>query len=241
MDQSDKKITFYELKWDTEFFGVKSAKAVLHKPLSLNEWCKLLERFRDYQFISITNQNSEPTNAQLIGRDTSSFLADVNIQFVKKLVGPFEIPVNVSIHQSLKRNDQITELANFKFSKFIEDPELAKRGGDQVYTHWLINAFEKPDKYFALSRDKNENINGFVLFSFLNNASVIELIAVSSKETSSGIGTTLFKAVEYATNKQGFNEIKVGTQIRNTGAINFYHKVGCRQVGCHQVYHLWNL
>ena len=34
-------VTFYELKWDTEFFGVTSAKAILHKPLSLNEWDEL--------------------------------------------------------------------------------------------------------------------------------------------------------------------------------------------------------
>lgn len=44
MNQSDKKISFYELKWDTEFFGVKSAKAVLHKPLSLYEWRKFHSR-----------------------------------------------------------------------------------------------------------------------------------------------------------------------------------------------------
>ncbi|MCB7070226.1 GNAT family N-acetyltransferase [Caldibacillus sp. 210928-DFI.2.22] len=240
MENSEKAVSFYELKWDTDFFGVSSAKAILHMPLSLNEWDKLQAKFNDYQFISITNQNSDPVNTQLIGKDTSAFLADVNIQFVKKLVGPFEIPTNVTIHQSLERNDQIIELADFKFSKFTEDPELAKRRGDQVYRQWLINAFEKPDKFFALSRDENDNINGFVLYSFSDNASVIELIAVSPKVTKGGIGTSLFKAVEYATHQHGFNEIRVGTQIRNIGAINFYHKVGCKQVECHQVYHLWN-
>jgi RimJ/RimL family protein N-acetyltransferase len=241
MGNCKKEISFYELKWDTDFFGVNSAKAILHMPLSLNEWHKLQAKFRHYQFISITNQNSDPINAQLIGRDTSAFLVDVNIQFVKKLVDPFEMPKNVTIHQSLERNDQIAELADFKFSKFTEDPELANRGGDQVYSQWLINAFEKPDKFFALSRNEKDKIDGFVLYSFSNNACVIELIAVSLKVSKGGIGTSLFKAVEYATHKQGFKEIKVGTQIRNIGAINFYHKVGCKQVGCHQVYHLWNL
>lgn len=240
MENRKKEMSFYELKWDTEFFGVSSAKAVLHMPISLNEWSNLQARFRDYQFISITNKNSEPINAQLIGKDTLAFLADVNIQFIKKLVGPFETPTNVTIHQSLEKNNQVTELADFKFSKFTMDPELAKRGGDQVYVQWLINAFDKSDKFFALSRDENDDINGFVLYSFSDNASVIELIAVSPKVTNGGIGTSLFKAVEYATHQQGFNEIIVGTQIRNIGAINFYHKVGCKQVGCHQIYHLWN-
>ncbi|MEC1771901.1 GNAT family N-acetyltransferase [Schinkia azotoformans] len=241
MDNNEKAVSFYDLKWDTDFFGVSSAKAILHIPLALNEWNKLQDKFKDYQFISIMNQNSDPFNTQLIGKDTAAFLVDVNIQFVKKLVDPCEIPTNITIHQSLERNDQIVELANFKFSKFTEDPELAKRGGDQVYSQWLINAFDKPDKFFALSRDENDDVDGFVLYSFSDNASVIELIAVSPKMTKGGIGTSLFKSVEYATHQQGFSEIKVGTQIRNIGAINFYHKVGCKQVGCHQVYHLWNL
>jgi dTDP-4-amino-4,6-dideoxy-D-galactose acyltransferase len=241
MLNTEKAVSFYELKWDTEFFGVSSAKAILHMPLSLNDWDKLQAEFKDYQFITITNKNSDPNNTQLIGKDTSAFLVDVNIQFVKKLVGPYKIPTNVTIHQSLERNDQITELANFEFSKFTEDQELAKRGGNQVYTQWLINAFEKSDKFFALSTDENDNIDGFVLYSFSDNASIIELIAVSQKVTKGGIGTSLFKAVEFATHQHGFNEINVGTQIRNIGAINFYNKVGCKLVGCHQVYHLWNL
>lgn len=241
MDTNEKYVSFYELEWDTEFFGISSAKAILHMPLSPIEWDKLQNKLENYQFISITNQNSEPVNAQFIGKNTTAFLADVNIQFSKKLVDTNEIPTNVTIHQSLERNDQIVELADFKFSKFITDPELAKRGGKKVYSQWVINAFEKPEKFFALSRDKNNNIDGFVLYSFSDNACVIELIAVSQKLTKGGIGTSLFKAVEYATHQQGLNEIIVGTQIRNLNAVNFYHKVGCKQVGCHQVYHLWNL
>lgn len=234
-------ISYYDLKWDTEFFGVDCAKAVLHSSLSTMEWNELQSKFNDSQFISITNLNSDPVNAQLIGKTTTAFLADINIQFVKKLNGLYELPENITIHQSMERNNKIFEIANFKYSKFTEDQELAKRNGNQVYHQWLLNAFEKPDKHFALSRDENQDINGFVLYSISNNYTVIELIAVSPSVTHGGVGTRLFKAVEYASHKVGINEIKVGTQSRNLGAINFYHKVGCKQVGCHQVYHLWNL
>lgn len=240
MKNVDNAITFNELNWDTDFFGVTSAKAILHRPLTINEWDDLKNRFKSYQFISIMNKNSEPVNAQLIGKETSSFLVDVNIQFVKKLEYPREMPKNITVHQALERNDQIIEIADFKFSKFTEDPELAKRGGDHVYRQWLINSFDKSDKFHALSKDGNGDINGFVLYSCSENSCVIELIAVSQRVTKGGIGTSLFKAVEYAAYQCGFNEIKVGTQVRNMGAINFYHKVGCKQVECNQVYHLWN-
>jgi RimJ/RimL family protein N-acetyltransferase len=238
---NEEAVTFNKLTWDTEFFGVTSAKATLHKPLTLNEWAELKTRFKDYQFISIMNKNSEPINAQFIGKDTSAFLADTNIQFEKKLVGFDEKPKNITIHQALEKNDQITEIADFQFSKFTEDPELAKRGGDHVYRQWLINSFGKPDKFYALSKDEIGVINGFLLFSYVDNVCVIELIAVSQKEAKGGIGTSLFKAIEYGAHQQGVKEIKVGTQVRNLGAINFYHKAGCKQVGCHQIYHLWNL
>jgi ribosomal protein S18 acetylase RimI-like enzyme len=238
---TEKAVTFYELEWDTEYFGVTSAKAILHKPLTLHEWDYLKTRFKDYQFISIENRNSEPVNAQMIGTDTSAFLADVNIQFKKKFVSSNEMPKNITFHRALERNDQVIEIADFQFSKFTEDPELAKRGGDKVYRQWLINSFDKTEKYYVLSKDPKGNITGFLLYSYSDNACVIELIAVAKTITKSGIGTRLFKALENEANQCGFNEIKVGTQVRNMGAINFYHKVGCKQVGCHQVYHLWNL
>ncbi|WP_232824257.1 GNAT family N-acetyltransferase [Paraliobacillus zengyii] len=237
----DNAVTFNELKWDTHFFGVTSAKAILHRPLTLNEWEELKAKFKDYQFISIVNQYSEPINAQLIGKDTSAFLADVNIQFEKKIAEVNELPENTTINQSLESNDQIIDLANFKYSKFTEDSELAKRGGYNVYIHWLENTFNKHDKKFVLSKDENENINGFLLHSYIENACVIELIAVSHKKKKVGIGTSMFKALEYGAKKHRVKKIRVGTQVRNLDAINYYHKVGCKQVGSHQVYHLWNL
>lgn len=238
MLKDDIGYTFNELDWDTKYFGITSAKAVLHKPLNENEWEELKQMFKEYQFVSIVNQNSEPVNAQRIGKDTTAFLADVNIQFTKTIQSSVELPENIKIHQALEFDNQIIQIANFQFSKFTEDPELAKRGGDQVYNQWLINSFGKENKYYGLSIYNNQ-INGFVLFSFQKDASLIEFIASSNTETSKGIGTKLFRAVEYVTIQKGLNKIIVGTQIRNLGAINFYHKVGCKQVGCHQVYHLW--
>lgn len=234
-------LAFYELEWDTEYFGVTCAKLILYRPLEINEWNQLKVIFKDYHFTSIENRNSEPVNAQFIGRDTKSFLADVNIQFVKKVNESYEVPGNITIHQGLEKNDQIINMADFQFSKFTEDHELAKRGGDEVYRLWLKNSFEKHNKFYALSKDENGDLNGFLLHSYLDNKCVIELIATSGTKVKRGIGSTLFRAVEHTAYQRGIEEIKVGTQLRNMGAINFYHKVGCKQVGCHQIYHLWNL
>ncbi|KZE38891.1 GCN5 family acetyltransferase [Bhargavaea cecembensis] len=239
MDNFKDAFTFINLNWDTDFFGVNCAKATLHRPLTLSEWKKLKTKFIDYQFISIMNKNSEPTNAKLIGKETSAFLADVNIQFMKEIVSQVPMPEHISIQQALKRNDEIIELADFQFSRFIEDPELAIRGGREIYREWIKNSFGKLDKYFAISKDTTGKINGFLLFSYKGNDCVIELIAVSKESTKGGTGTSLFKAVEYEAYQKDCDKIIVGTQVRNSNAINFYQKVGCKQVGSHQVFHYW--
>lgn len=236
---SSDEVTFYQLDWDTDFFGVTSAKAILHKPLTNNSWKALKSRFRDYQFISIENKNSEPINAQFIGKFTNAFLADVNIQFEKQLTHIKEQQENIRILSALEKNDQILTIADFKFSKFTEDPELFTRGGDQVYKQWLRNSFGDENKYYAISADENKIMNGFLLHSYTEDACIIELIAVAQTYSKGGIGTKLFQKVEIEAYKRGFHKIKVGTQVRNMGAINFYQNVGCRQVGCHQIYHLW--
>lgn len=232
-------LTFYELQWDSNYFGISCAKAVLYEALTLNEWDNLKKAFNEYKFVSIENQNSQPINSQLIGKETTAFLADVNIQFSKRLNEEYQMPKGIEINNMLERNEQIIEVGEFKFSKFTEDPELSKRGGNEVYHQWLINSFDKDDKYYAISRDENGNINGFLLHSYSDNVCIVELISVAKKATKSGIGTKLFRAVECSAYEKSCNEIRVGTQVRNIRAINFYNKVGCKQVGCHQVYHLW--
>lgn len=235
--ENESAVTFLDLKWDTEFFGITCAKAILHKSLTQQEWAKTKERFQPYRFVSIENRNSEPVNAQLIGSETNAFLADVNIQFSKK---PEAVCINqesIRIYHSMEYDSRILEMADFAFSKFIEDPQLAQRGGADVYRQWLINSFGKTDKFFAI--DESTDINGFLLYTFSGRTCIIELISVSSNLSKKGIGTNLFRAVESIAYQQGCDEMKVGTQVRNIRAINFYHKVGCKMVECHQIYHLW--
>jgi ribosomal protein S18 acetylase RimI-like enzyme len=151
------------------------------------------------------------------------------------------VPRGITIDHCLERNDCLLEIADFQFSKFTEDPELLKRGGNRVYHQWLINSFGNAEKHFSISKDNEGIVNGFLLHSYSDNACVVELIAVSSNKAHSGIGTRLFSSVESSAFQCGFTQMRVGTQVRNRAAINFYHKVGCKQVGCHQVYHLWNI
>jgi len=230
-----------ELAWDTDFFGVTCAKVILSGALSAKEWDELEKEFYRFQFVSIENRNSVSENAISIGSKTKASLIDVNIQFEKKIEGLCEMPSNVNAFRGMKRDERILDIAYFPFSKFIDDPELKKRKGETVYKQWIQNSFDNSDKYFAVAFDEIGLPQGFVLYSYDKNNCIIELIAVSSQIRNVGIGSDLFRAVEHEALLQNCDKIKVGTQLRNIQAINFYHKCGCKQVGCHQIFHLWNL
>lgn len=233
--------TFKALDWDTKFFGVACAKAVLMRPLSDTEWEALLSNVRGYEFVSIENRNSEPSNDRRIGMKTEAFLADVNIQFEKKLVAEGESIPSVHIVEAMERDEQILAMSVFEHSKFIADPELKKRGGERLHREWLCNSFGKPGKFFAIAGNEQGGITGYLLHSYSEKTCTVELISVSGNTRQSGVGSALMRAVESDAARRGCDIIHVGTQIRNTGAVNFYHKCGFRQIGCHSVYHLWNL
>lgn len=233
--------SFRELDWDTKFFGVSCAKAVLGAPLEDSHWADLLQRMTCYAFVSIENRDSEPSNARRIGTDTKAFLADVNVQFEKKLLSEGEAVPSVQIVAAMERDERILAMSIFEKSKFIADPELNKRGGEQLHREWLRNSFGKPDKFFAVARDESNNTVGYLLHSYEERLCTIELISIDATARQSGIGSALFHAVEREAFRRGCDTLHVGTQIRNIGAVNFYNKCGCKLIGCHSVYHLWNL
>ncbi|WP_392454635.1 GNAT family N-acetyltransferase [Chryseomicrobium aureum] len=233
------KYTYTPLEWDTTHFGVMCSKLVLHAEISVEKLTDLIGQNMNVQFITIVNEQSNPINSRVIGEFTNAFLADINIQFQKNILEQ-QISEGINITSSYPYNQKIVDLASFQVSRFIEDQKLNELGGKDVYREWLKNSFNRDDKFYATSVDSNGEINGFVLFSFASEKCIIELIAVDVNSAIKGIGSKLFKTVEAYANDRDIKVLQVGTQIRNLTAINFYHKMGCKQVGCHQVYHLWN-
>jgi dTDP-4-amino-4,6-dideoxy-D-galactose acyltransferase len=246
MDPGNQERSFIidELAWDSQYFGIKCAKVVLFKILSPLDWEELLNEFSPYQFVVIENRNSIIENAYNISCKTQAFLADINIQFSKKIkpdqqLQAAEIPESTHIFRGMPRDDRLFQLNQFQHSRFIEDPFLARLGGEGIYRQWLINSFENSEKIFIVSFNSNAEPDGYLLHSYSDNICTIELIAVASERKNQGIGSKLLSVLELSAIKQDCLQIKVGTQVKNVTAINFYHKNGFLQQACHQIYHLW--
>jgi len=233
----------FESAWDTEYFGVPSAKAVLKGNVSEDERVILKDFLSDFEFVTITNLDNNPFNNIWIGMEISPFLTDINVQFVKYLP---DIPLDeddvADAFEFYPRNDRVLEISRmaFKYSRFFNDPRLPADKAKDIYAHWVEGAFEKPSRFFTVASRKGE-IAGFLLFSMDEAAllATIELIAVDAVYRGHNVGRSLITGMESLLHKKGIGLVKVGTQINNVAAIRFYTACGFKYENCNAVFHYW--
>lgn len=232
-----------KLDWDTEYFGVRSAKVLLNDVVSKEEK-EIIKRFMlAYDFITITNTDNHSNNNFWIATETSAFQTDINIQFIKQLPHiRFKETYITEVYDAYPRNEQILETASkaFKYSRFFNDPWLPSEKGKDLYAQWVENAFNKPGRYFVIAKD-HEKIVGFLLFSMdlVSLTARIELVAIDEGHRGNSVGKSLMAKMESVLNKKGIVQVKVGTQLDNLSAYSFYTSCGFKLVSYSSVYHYW--
>ena len=238
-----KKYEIKKLQWDSLFFGINSAKVILNEEITKNEIKEIIENLKtnNYKFITIQNINNNSNNNFILKEFNNIFLADVNIQFIKDIDLKTKIKDvcnEIIIETNVAFNEEILDISkkSFKYSRFIDDKNLKK--GNQVYCEWTKNAFNKSEKYFAIYKHIKKII-GYALFSVFNNELVIELIAIDDKYKGNGIGHKIISSIESYAMQNRINKIKVGTQINNIKAQNFYVSCGFKHNTNHSIYHCW--
>lgn len=230
-------------QWDTDYFGVNSARVNLSGIVDALEQDKIIEFCGRYEFTTISNLNNTKENNHWIGKRTNAFLTDINIQFRKELKDTLGgVDEHTEVFNHLKKQEKIIDIAraSFIFSRFFNDPKLPKIKASNIYAYWTEGAFEKENKYFVICR-RDGQIAGYILFSMNteNQTSTIELIAVDEKFRGQRVGKSLLQALESYSAERSIKTIKVGTQVDNIAAAQFYHSAGYKYVSCGSVYHLW--
>lgn len=234
----------FPLEWDSNYFGVKSAKVVLKDSVSEESQNQILDFCKNYEFVTIYNLKNNKENNIWLGNKTKAFLTDINVQFIKQVKTPSVILSHfpVKVYHSYPKNDDVLRIAeeSFFYSRFFNDPFLPKDKAKNVYSHWTNCAFENSEKYFVIA-NVNDNTLGYLLFSVNldESTAIIELIAVDKELKGHNIGKSLISELEHFVFEKGIKTIKVGTQIDNTTAIRFYIKCGFEYVSCNSVYHYW--
>lgn len=230
-----------KMKWDTDYFGIDSARVNIFEIINDKQQDDILEFLKKSEFITISNYNNIVENNYWIGSKTDAFLVDVNIQFLKILKKEKKFDCDETlVTNNVKRNEQILSIAKkaFDYSRFFNDPNLPRVKAKNIYHHWTESAFEQDDKYFVIF-EQDDNVAGYILFSIDRDSCVIELIAVDGKYQGIGVGKSMFKSMESFVIEKRISNIKVGTQINNIKATKFYYNMGFEYISCSSVYHLW--
>ena len=232
------------LKWDTKYFGIKSAKVILKGDIPKNGQDVIMEYCNKFEFITILNTNNNKHNNYWLGIWNNSFLVDINVRFKKILAKePYVKDEFTKVYNMYTEDRRVLEIADsaFRHSRFFNDPNLMEKKAEKIYKYWTECAFGKVDKHFVITR-RNNDVAGYLLFTMEEgqNYVTIELIAVDKKYQGQQVGKSLMAGLEMYAWKRNAKEIRVGTQIDNISAVKFYISCGFQYEGCNSIYHLWN-
>ena len=67
------------LSWDTDYFGVNSARVNLTGPIDDEGQDRIIDFCKGYEFVTIANMDNAKENNHWIGTRTNSFLVDMNM------------------------------------------------------------------------------------------------------------------------------------------------------------------
>lgn len=234
------KVSIINLIWDENYFGVKSGKIILKDEMKSSDFEKFLNILNDKEYITIVNKNNNYKNNGIIGENIKAYLTDVNVQFEKTPSMNDTYNNDLAIDNNLLYNDDILNIAskNFKYSRFFNDSNLDEKKAKMFYFEWVKNSFNKECKYFITYKDSKTPL-GFILFSVDKCIVTIELICVDKKDQNKNVGTKLVEALENYSYINNIDSIRVGTQIDNIPAMNFYQRYGFKIFEINSVYHFW--
>lgn len=233
------KLNVRELEWDTAYFGLACARIDLLDTVTEDALCIAFDQLRTASLVYITNLAENIENSALIAKHTDAFLVDTNIQFEKAITNVLPKKL-IEAASGYPGSQDILSIANrvYTKSRFISDKRLLSRRGQYMYGCWAENAFGRDDKFF-LADLEGAQTRGFILFSQNEDAIVLELIGIDERFQGQGVGTNLWHCLEQEAARRKRGQIRVGTQLANTQAINFYHRMGCKITKCTHIYHWW--
>ena len=122
----------------------------------------------------------------------------------------------------------------------MNDPYLPVEKARAIYGDITKNAFRKKGRFFVIF-ETAEFIAGFLLFSMDTSTlyARIELIAIDQNHRGNSIGRSLITSMENYVGSKGIETIRVGTQLSNIDALNFYTSIGFKYLECNSIYHYW--
>ena len=224
------------LHWDTEFFGIRIAKAIASSKEDIHILSRQESNLRN-QF-DLIYVFSEPDldisfrNARLVDKKAVFSLRDIK---------PLERSMAVVNWESSKTPDSLISLAliSGKYSRFKIDPQFPAGSYERLYTHWIEQSVNKTIATDVFCYMEEGHPCGLLTLEIHDGIGVIGLLAVDVNSQRHGIGTSLIKqAISYMYNHDG-RHLSVATQMDNEPACRLYRKCGFSLESVTNIWHWW--
>ena len=224
------------LHWDSDFFGLCIAKAVVASKediAALSRQEGVLRNHFDLIYIFSESGLEVPfENARLVDRKAVFTLNALVRYDANPAIMHWEYPIATDALISLA-------LVSGKYSRFQLDKRLPAGSYERLYTRWIEQSVNKvlASEVFCYMVDGVPR--GLVTQDFHDGQGVIGLVAVDEDYQHRGIGTALIKhSISYVHEHHG-NRLSVATQMDNEPACHLYSGCGFSLESVTKIWHWW--
>lgn len=224
------------LHWDSDFFGLRIAKAVVALEEDIITLSSQEGNLRDhFDLIYIFSESGFEMpfeKARLVDKKAVYSLSALEYSEADPAIKSWDSPITSDALISLA-------LVSGRFSRFKLDKVFPVGSYERLYTRWIEQSVNKSMATDVFCYMIDDVPRGLVTLDFHNGEGVIGLVAVDEGFQHQGIGTALIKhAISYVHRIQG-TRLSVATQIDNEPACRLYSGCGFSLESVTKIWHWW--
>lgn len=224
------------LHWDSKFFGLRIAKAIVTTPedvFALSGQEGSLRTHHDLIYIfSETGLEMPFETARLV---------DKKAVFIMRAPKRFKSNPAIKIWEPGIATNTLVSLAliSGKYSRFKIDTGFPAGSYERLYTHWIEQSINRSIATEVFCYMIDDEPRGLLTLDRRDDRNSIGLVAVDKDYQHYGIGTAMIEhAVSFVQKHQG-NHISVTTQLENVPACRLYSKCGFTIESVTNIWHWW--
>lgn len=230
------------LEWDTNFFGYRIGRVILHEVNSSQMdtiliWCDE-NRIDCLYFLSNGNH---PQTAQLLSANAFN-MVDIRMTLARENMQnwqSFTPNVQIRLHQD-SDIPHLKKIASqsYRDSRFYFDSHFSQAICDQFYETWIEKSCHGYADVVQVCEINGQPV-GFVTCSVKEGIGHIGLVGVDEVTRGKGVGYQLLMASIQWFDDHQCSSIEVVTQGRNIGAQRLYQRCGFMTKSVQLWYHFW--
>lgn len=224
------------LHWDSDFFGLRIAKAVVASEEDIATLARQKVDLRNH--FDLIYVFSGPSLEMPFEK---AKLVDKKAVFSLSAPECYEVNPSIMSWGSPIASDALISLAlvSGKYSRFKLDESFPAGSYEKLYTRWIEQSVNKAMATDVFCYMADDAPRGLVTLDFHDGQGVIGLVAVDEDYQHRGIGKALIKhAISYVHDLQG-ERLSVATQMDNEPACRLYLGCGFSLESVTKIWHWW--